>query len=95
MVENVSVSFRPRSQYEEDFIALVDWCEAHDYTFGSFLNSLLPALAYAVQNQVIEDPETGALYLRADFGDIKLLRTQYKTPRALTNNSKRLPNKSR
>lgn len=69
-----TVTFRPHLDVRPDFNMLIDWCQLTDSnsSFNSVVNSFLPAIAYAVQNCILTDPETGQRYIRADFGDILL-----------------------
>lgn len=71
-----TVSFRPHDDLVGDIDSLKEWCHKHGQSFGTVFNSFLPAISYAVQNQVFRDESNGRYYIRADFGDI-LLRPPY------------------
>lgn len=76
----LTVAFRPHDDVIGDLTALRDWCRRHGQSFGTIFNSFIPAIAYAVQNQVFKDESNGRFYVRADFGDI-LLRPPYYSSR--------------
>lgn len=72
-----TVAFRPQDDCIGDLRAIQQWCREHGQSFGTVFNSFLPAIAYAIQNQVFRDETNGNLYIRADFGDILLRPPHY------------------
>lgn len=63
-------SFRPHLDVKGDYETIEEWCMTNNLNFSCVINSLLPAIAYALQNHVFESE--GRRYLRADFGDVLL-----------------------
>lgn len=74
MAKYETISFRPRQEFGTDIEAIYEWARDNGSSFGTIVNSYLPAIAYALQAQTFEDEE-GNRYIRSDFGDIKLLKT--------------------
>lgn len=65
-----TLKIRIHKDFEGDVDSIKEWCEANRSTINSVLNSFLPAIAYAVNNQVLL--VNGKRYIRADFGDMLL-----------------------
>ena len=77
MANQEIIPFRPNLDLEGDVEMIKEWARKNGSSFNSIINSFLPAIAYAIQNQVFEGDEDKR-YIRADFGDI-LLREPYQS----------------
>jgi len=69
------ISFRPRNDCMGDFMMIQDWCKEHNRPFSTVINSLLPAIAYALENKTIKTDD--GLFVECDFGAVKILRKQF------------------
>lgn len=69
------ISFRPRNDCMGDFMQIQDWCKANNRPFSTVINSLLPAIAYALENNTVKNKD--GLFVICDFGAVKLLRKQF------------------
>lgn len=74
-----TISFRPHSDNQDDFEALLEFFrENPGYSLNSIFNAYLPAITYAIRQQSYLTRErqktTGewedVLYIRSDFGDV-------------------------
>lgn len=72
---NTLITFRPRNDCEGDYYQIQEWCKANHRTFSTLLNSLLPAIAYACENNTVKQDD--GLYVVCDFGAVKILRKQF------------------
>lgn len=71
------VTFRAHQDLKGDLAELIKWCKENNSCLQAVLNSFLPAISVAVTHFTFRDPETGKLYIRADFGDIFLRPNHY------------------
>src|SRR5258708_6287203 len=76
------LSIRPRATIIQDWDALRKWCNEHDSTLNSVINSFIPAICHAVHTNLVEDLKQGIRYIHSDFGDVELYESNYtrKTP---------------
>ena len=79
MAESNTFTFRPRKELEGDWRLIVNWCEDPQINMpiSAVFNSLLPALAIALNNNTIKAKD-GSLYVNCDFGNLKICnRTEH------------------
>lgn len=65
-----TITFRPRVELEMFWTRIKEWCELNGHSLGSVFNSYIPAIAIALYNNCYVDK--GAIFVRSDFGDIKI-----------------------
>lgn len=71
----IMLSFRPRNEMIEDYETIENWCKKNRITITAILNAFLPAIAYAVTNDTVEDDD-GSMYVQADFGHVLLFKNK-------------------
>lgn len=76
MANYSTITFRPRRETEMDVALMVEWCNEHGLTFSAVINSFLPAISYALKNKVFIDEKTKEIYVRSDFGDVKIEKSK-------------------
>lgn len=74
MGENLTFTFRPRDSVKHDYVAIEEWCAEMGYSMSAIFNSYIPAIKQALTDSLYINDDTGEIFARSDFGDIKICK---------------------